>query len=287
MQPSSPLSHVQIAAIAFARIRLSEERVRLCRLQQQSLAEVKLEEELRGDDSQFDFEANSLQKRIVDYLRTQLGVRELPNRLIRAEASRRRLLKRVRREALLGLHPANRELLPLIAGFSNYQLRLLDEVAKANNPSELLQAPEMADLFIGKFRAGRGKDIIQYLAERWDHQKQRSKKRGELPGEIFNRDLLAVACLWTFPEAPLWLMPSAGAISIINGLHDHSEKPMTQPGYNNLVRKNDLIRLGQKVLDQFISRGAQDPQCGELRCQLEEVMRVKLEKVRRGRRPSP
>jgi hypothetical protein len=240
---------------------------RLRTLHQQALAETELEVELRGEDIQFKSEANSLQSQLVTYLRKNLGFSDLQDRLIRTRKAQLQVLQKVRREALLGLHPANKkELEPLVEGFSNYERFLLNKVVFSGNSSERLKEPEMIELFTRKFRAGLGSNLLNYLAARLRHQ----QRRAEGKREIFNPELLILGMLSTDPHLPLWLMPSAGATNIINRILDEPGRPkMSCEAYRKLAREHGLDRLKRSEMDKFIADSASEPRGRKLRQWLE------------------
>jgi hypothetical protein len=283
--------------IAFARIAILAERDRLRRLREQALAEVQLEAELKGEDTQSDLDADSLQMRLLNYMETTLGFQDLSQRLKRNHEARLLALQKVRRQALLGLHSANKELGRLVEGFSDYELFLLNQVVTSDNPAERLRSPDLVDLFTRRLRAGSGKNLVEYLADRMFHLRRRSEQPeagdgheadGDEPRQpaIFNAELLVVGMLWTDPHVPFWLMPSVGATNVINRILEAPDRrAMSKESYNKLVSTHGLCRLRQPEMDKLLRDCLSDLQGRELRRQLEEVMGVALSSARRGPKP--
>ena len=163
---------------------------------------------------------------------------------------------------------------------------LLNKVAVSDDPSKPLREQALIDLFNRKLRNGRGYDLIEFLTARRNHREKRAKRRAE----IFNEKLLVIALLWTDPQIPLWLMPSAGAVKIVDNVFGPSGgRRLTKQAYNKLCRDNQLQRLEDKRRNRdpmglFIRLSTQDSEGRDLRRQLETVMGVPLSAVRRGRR---
>lgn len=265
----SGLTHKQRLAAAKA---LIEDRV--------ALSEPDLEAKLRGDDAVFDFAAPSLQNRLLDYFETRFGYKEAREHLQRAEQSRRAVLKEVAREALLGLHPKNRELHPLVAGFSDYDLWRLNRVVLAEKPAEELKTPQLIQLISSKLREGRGEDVMRYLTERLDHHRARlgsDAKNKTL--EVFNSCLVVVAWMWTFPEYPMWMIPGAAAALFVS---QSVGEDFNRTAYNRLIHQHGLERLDQKLFDRFISPKMKDAKGISLQKELESVIKMPLSSFRRG-----
>lgn len=289
MNPQSqfPLTNIQKLNIALKIGKTSQERRRLKAFHWEVLEPAAFEAHLKAQDVTFDYSADSFQRRMVAYLTTNLGFSGVARQFKRAKKAGIEVLRVVRRQALTGLHQDNEELSPLIKGFTAYELYLLQNVVIADNRSQCLQTPEMIDLIIRKLGLNRGEDLIAYLAARMALHDKRMKRPGATL-EVLNYNLMMIGTLWTAPDGPLWLMPSAGAVKIINHLANFNGKtPLTGEAYNSLVRSSGLHRLQQAALDKFISQTASDPVGMELRRQLENTMGINLATVRRGRPARP
>ncbi len=244
-------------------------------------AVAEIEKRLRGDDSAFDFEADSLQKRLLKYFQAELGYRRGGKDFVEADKARRSLLAKVERAGLLGLHPGNKELAALVRGFSDYDLWLLNTVVVADNHSARMQAPEVAGVISRKLSEGRGEDVIKYLAARLEHHEKRMKSPDPATLEVFNPALVVLSRMWTDPECPLWLLPSAAAVEVI---HAVTGDRLKSTAYNTLVKGSGLPRLPQDVFDDFMSNSRGDARCIQLRQEIEAAAGMSLDRTRRGRR---
>jgi len=245
-----------------------------------------LEAELRGEDAGFDFKSDSLQNRLLTFFESKLGFDDAHGQLEIAEKARRRLLGKVSREALLGLHSRNKELESMVEGFSNYDLRLLNKAVLDDNPSDQLKTPEIVEVITRKLKEGQGEHVIKYLAARMEHHQSRmdsAAKQTVETTEVFNPALLVVAKMWTNPQRPLWLFPSKAAVKLIGKFTQH---PLTPKAYNRLVRTRGLPRVPQGILEKFMSITLRDSDCNRLRNEYKEAIEISLSDVRRGRKPN-
>ena len=230
-------------------------------------------------DQEFDFEADSLQKRLLRYFQDHLHL-EKPNRLLQeAEANRKVVFARLEREGTLGLHAANREIASLVKDFSLGELRLLNRVIVSPSPSQELGEVEILKLIVSKLEAGRGEDLIKYLARRLALEQTRKPMGQGAAGMIDNPNLLAIGVMWTNPEAPLWLMPSAGVIALLRRYTGNKMSPAT---YNATIRNHRLRRIPDDILTEFLSVRRKDEECILLRKEFENAMGISLTVVRPG-----
>ena len=240
-----------------------------------------LESRLRGEGSVLDFDADSLQNRLLRYFQSKLGFKNARRQLDLADEGRRNLLCHVEKAGLLGLHPGNKELHDLVRGFDNYDLHLLNTAVLAKNPSVQLKIPEIAEVITRKVKEGRGEDLIKYLAARLQHHQARMKSGTTKTLEVFNPVLVVLAWMWTEPSCPLWMMPSAAAIQVIA---DGIGTKLTYAAYNTMIRVHQLPRVPSVVLKKFMSVRRGDPECIRLRQEFEKAAGVSLDLVRPGRR---
>lgn len=244
------------------------------------LSENQLEAELRGEDDHLDFTRDSLQKRILDHFK-QLGITsDAFQHLAQAEESRRKVMRPMTEAGRLGLHSGNKELWPLVNGCSNYEKYLLNEVVYSADPSKMLQTKKLVALFGRQLEAGHGESLIRYLSERLSQKDRRKSQKGS---DVFNPPLAVLALAWTDPDFPLWMMPSVGAVQIVNDLlkpEDH----LSVQNYNTLTRRNNLHRLAPAFLEKFYASIKTDPLSRQLASELEAEMGISISAVRPGRR---
>lgn len=260
----------------------------ICEIRRQaSLRKVnaaKLESLLRGDDLVFAFSADSLQGRLLTYLEEHLGCENVRQLFREAEKSRKKLYAQLQREALFGLHPDNKEMLPLVTGFSDYELYQLNQAIISSNRSASFKSQELFKVITTQFKAGRGENLVKYLAKRLEHQDKRLDK--ESPSgrwrEVFHPGLTIAAGLWTAPDKPLWMMPSAGAVNIINGVLKQFGEVRVNPSNYNTFTKKKLERLPATIVSKFISVKVKDQKGLALQEEFAKVMSIKLADVRRG-----
>lgn len=239
---------------------------------------AQLEKILSGNADDFNFEADSLQKRLLDFFETELGYATARADLEEADSSRRRLLAKIMREDTLGLHGDNKEMKKFVQGFSPHELSLLQEVVVAESPSEELKRSKIQCLIVAKIRAGRGEDLFHFLSSRLK-QRRRREKSGKDRDEPYNANLAVVGASWTHPDLPLWLMPSAGGAKV---LESFTGEKMNNEAFNEIARMNKLKRLPTKVWNSFIKVSRTDAKCLELRAELEKTMGIKIASVQRG-----
>ena len=249
-------------------------------------AVAELESRIRGDDSVFEFAADSLQARLLAYFETHFDFKRGHAALREAEDGRKARYVSLQREALLGLHSGNKELRPLVRGFSNYDLYVLNNAVIADDRPAAFKSPALWEIFPTQFKAGRGENLITYVARRLEHQNARMKfPKSARWTEIFHPALAIAVGLWTCPSKPLWMMPSAGAVSIINGLLKRfAEKPLQKNNFDTLIRSSKLPRLPTDVLSKLISVGLEEPVGIALRRELVKVMGIELASIQRGAR---
>lgn len=259
-------------------------------LRRTQLAHSKLQSKLRGDDSMLNLAADTLQMRLLSYLETHLGLKDGKAMLIKIEKTRKELREKLQREGLLGLHADNKELLPLVKNFSDYHLYVLNNAIFADDTSESFKNPEVVEIFSQKLQTGRGADLITYVAKRLKlHEKRLASEQPYISREVFNAGLTIAVELWTDSRMPLWMMPSKGAVSIINGiLKEWGAKPITKENFDTLIRahKNELVRLDATIGSKLISaKKTKDTEGVALQKEFAIVMGIALSSVRRGARP--
>lgn len=246
------------------------------------LTEEELRREMNGEVLAFDFQQDSLQKRLLEYIANDLNHPEVFEWFGEANESVKGLLKELAPTVHLGLHGANRELSELIKHCSDYEKHVLHVVVTSSRPSLVLRDPRLIQLFTRQMSCGYGENLIQYLAKRLEHRGKRSSSKKE----IFNAHLVVVSRMWTFPQAPFWLMPSAAAVSIIAKILQDSAHHLSQEAYNRLTKSHRLSRLSQTTLDEFIASVSKTESGKQLTAEFEKATGVKLSEVRRGRRPT-
>jgi hypothetical protein len=244
------------------------------------LDEVQLGQFLAAADSHYNFEAESLQKKLLHLLRAEVNTANAEDLLQSAETSRLRCLRQIRRQVVLGLHAANKEIHQHVEGFSDFEIYVLNQAAQSNDPNNYLKSSVAIEVISKKLREGKGIAAIAYLAARLNHQGRRLHQSGRV--EVFDPHLLVIAMLWTDPNCPLWLMPAAGAVSVINRILNGVEPGMTKENFNRAVKQHNVTKLSPKSNIRLITTLLRSfPLLGG---QLQEAMGLELRALVPGRR---
>ena len=230
---------------------------------------------LRGDHYTFNFTACSLQKRLLDYFETEFGLINAAGLLQAAERDRQALRNSIWESTLTGLHPRNRDLSPLIEGFTEFELFVLNEVVTSGDPDSALMAPEVIAVVARKLAQGDGAKFITYVSKRLELQN--TKKRPELVNYVVQ----IIVRMWTNPDHPLWISPSAGASKYISKI---TKRRLTNEGFTRLAATRKLQRIPTEYLDRLFSVDLVDPVGLDLRDEFAETCDFDIDEVRRGRR---
>lgn len=242
--------------------------------QQSWIEEQQMILRLRGGSQTFDFDADSLQKRLLTFFRGDLNYSEGESDLIQADAHRRDVWGKMERAHLLGFTSANKELCKPVEEFSDRDLLLLNRAIVAERSSEEMKSHSFSELFLRKCRDGRGEDLVRYLAARLELKTEH---------EPFNANLMVAANLWTNPRCPMWMMPGAGAVQIIEKI---TEQPISPSAYNGMIQAHGLTRVPLPIVTAFFSVKNRSALGVSLRAQLSDVMGIPCEQVQRGGRVS-
>jgi len=244
----------------------------------------KLESKLRAEDLNFDFEAESLQKRLLMYFETRFGYTTAKADLQNAYSKSKEVQCAIAKSGLLGLHSGNQELLPLVEHLANYEQFLLNNVVLAENPSEQLRHPRIIQLFSEQLKRGRGENVIIYLAARLRHHRRREKSERQkkiMTLGVYNPFLLVAARSWTAPACPMWMIPAKAAVAIINECAQ-CEEPITDAAYKQMIKREKLPAIPDGIFKQFISIKLKDKAGIALQKKFEEVTNMSIASFRRG-----
>lgn len=217
---------------------------------------LEFEEGLRSCLGDYDFDADSLQKRLLAYMEKHCGLRRVKENLSRAEKSRRRVLETVNRQALLGLHNKNKGVQHLVECCSDLEKFLLNKVVISENVSKKMQDPAIANVIFSKIKEGHGEAIMSYLVSRRRAHQSRMKKLSREGGEtveVVNKELFAAAALWTNPKCPLWLLPSAASAALLHDKILPERQKLTPEAFSNMVAKAQLVRAPEEAFRKLVS----------------------------------
>lgn len=279
------MNHLEMALVVLARARERETtESRMARPSATSRYRTAYEERvssLRGDQYPFDFTAPTLQKRLLDYFEKSCGLTDPAGLLKAAEESRRKLLSLIWDSVVIGLHSANKELRPLAKKFTEFELFLFDQIVTSPEPAKTLMEPEVIGFAIRKFAQGLGVNFVKYLGRRLELQQTRmmaATKNKRV--EVVNYADLVLARMWTDPDRPLWIAPSAGAAKLITEIIG---QPLTNEAFNTLVKNRRLPRIPRKTLSNFFSVELVDPAGQRLREEFASTIGFEIEEIRPGR----
>jgi|GEM_PF-3283071 len=212
-----------------------------------------------------DTDRNSLQWRILNYLKKKHWIDRPADLLNASLASAKVASENQFRQAFLGGSGKANALDKSRSKFEEYEQWLCYQAAIKGQIPPPFTIDDFTALVGRAYQKGVGKDLIGFLCGLHFNHKRRIKElkkrdaevwaEGQAEPEDFHPGILIMSLMWVFPPMPFWLFPSRAIADVIREVSEDiaAQKPET---IDRAIKDAGLVRIPKGVSGKFFSVSA-------------------------------